>query len=112
MGWLRSATLWRTAGAVLLFSCLVLFTVPAEPSVRLCGFQWLTGHPCPLCGMTRGIFALAKGHLAEAIRFNALSPLGFLMLFALFWKKPVPARFWTLTAVLLGTYGLVRLLAA
>src|SRR5271155_1408680 len=64
----------RWALAATLFAVLWTFTPPAEPHIRLCGFFWLTGHPCALCGMTRAMFALAKGHFAEAEHFNALAP--------------------------------------
>jgi len=76
----------RAAGAALLLAGLWCFT-PPEPGFRLCGFRWLTGRPCPFCGLTHAVFALAKGHWREAIRFNALSPLAFAMLFA-----PMPFR--------------------
>ena len=47
----------------------------AEPAFRACPFHWLTGKPCPLCGLTRGLCALAKGHWSQAIHFNTLTPL-------------------------------------
>ncbi len=100
---------WRLTGAALLFAGLVLVSVPAEPRIRLCGFYWLTGRPCPLCGMTRALFALAKGHWAEAIRFNALSPLGFVMLFSLFRKFRFRDRLWTVGIIAFVLYGVVRL---
>jgi hypothetical protein len=40
-----------------------------------CGFRTLTGHPCPFCGMTRALGALAEGRLAEALGTNPLAPL-------------------------------------
>jgi hypothetical protein len=87
--------------------------VPAEPRVRLCAFHWLTGWPCPLCGLTRGIFALAKGRFSEAEHFNALSPLGFAMLFSLFWSRqsakfPWQSRLWTFGIAAFALYGVVR----
>jgi hypothetical protein len=91
-----------------LFACLWLFAVPAQPAFRLCGFHWLTGRPCPLCGMTRAVFALAKGHWTEAIRFNTLSPLGFAMLFALFWNGQVRDRLWRFGVLAFVLYGVVR----
>lgn len=100
----------RAAAAMLLFAALWYFTVPAEPSVRLCGFYWITGRPCPLCGLTRALFALAKGHFGEALRFNALSPLGFGMLFALFWDGRMRAWLWTGGAAAFALYGVCRIL--
>lgn len=112
MGWWRGGGLWLGAAAALLFACLAWFTVPAQPAVRLCGFYWLTGRPCPLCGMTRALFALAKGHWAEAVHFNALSPLGFLMLFSLFSKGRVRGGLWTVGPVAFLVYCIGRLFLA
>jgi hypothetical protein len=102
---------YKLAGALALFAVLWAVSVPAEPKYRLCGFYWLTGHPCPLCGLTRGVFALAKGHWREALAFNALTPLALTMLFALFWDSPIRARLWTLGILAFALYGVVRFLA-
>jgi hypothetical protein len=99
----------RAAAALAVFAVLWSFTPPAEPSVRLCGFHWLTGRDCPLCGLTRALFALAKGHWTQAISFNALSPLGFTMLFALILNTPWMTRLWTLGMVAFSVYGICRL---
>jgi hypothetical protein len=96
------------AAAVVLFAALWYFTVPAEPGFRLCGFYWLTGRLCPLCGMTRALFALAKGHVVEALRFNALSPLGFVLLFSLFWSFRGRDRLWTVGVAAVAVYGIFR----
>lgn len=99
----------RVAIALSVFAVLWCFTPPAEPSVRLCGFHWLTGKDCPLCGLTRALFALAKGHWGQAISFNALSPLGFTMLFALILNAPWTARLWTFGIAAFSIYGICRL---
>ncbi len=103
----------RAAAVVLLFAGLWYFSVPPEPAVRLCGFHWLTGRPCPLCGMTRALFALAKGRFAEALHFNALSPLGFAMVFSLFWNGRLRGRLhgwlWTGGAAAFAVYGVCRI---
>jgi len=101
----------RLAGAALLLAFLHFVSVPAEPRYRLCAFHWLTGRSCPLCGLTRGIFALAKGRLSEAEHFNALSPLGFTMLFSLFWCNQWRASFWTCGVAAFALYGLLRIAA-
>src|SRR5579864_751423 len=98
----------RGAMAAGLFIILWTFTPPADPHFRLCGFYWLTGHPCPLCGMTRAMFAMAKGHFAEAVGFNALAPLGFAILFALFWSSKIPGRIWSASAAIFAVYGICR----
>jgi hypothetical protein len=100
----------RAAAAMALFSALWYFSVPADPAVRLCGFHWLTGRPCPLCGLTRALFALAKGHWAEAVHFNALAPLGFAMLFGLFWNGRMRAWLWKGGVAAFAVYGAFRIL--
>lgn len=102
--------LWRVSAMALLFGALWRFTPPAHPAFPLCGFHWLTGRPCPLCGLTRALFELAKGHWRAAIGFNALSPLGFAMLFALFWDVPVRSRLWTAGLAAFAVYGVCRAL--
>jgi len=99
----------RAAAAMALFAALWSIRVPAEPLLHLCGFHWLTGHPCPLCGMTRALFALAKGHWSEAVHFNALAPLGFAMLFALFWPGRWRGWLWTGGLAAFALYGVWRL---
>ncbi len=98
----------RAAAAMALFTALWCFSVSADPGVRLCGFHWLTGRPCPLCGLTRALFALAKGHWGEAVHFNALSPLAFAMLFALFWNGRMRALLWRGGLAAFAVYGLCR----
>lgn len=105
--------LWiRAAAAGLLFGVLWTVSLPAEPALRLCGFHWLTGRACPLCGVTRGVFSLAKGHLAEALHFNALAPLAFAMLFALFISGRLRNWLWTGGPVAFAVYGICRLFVA
>ena len=99
----------RVTLAATLFGALWTFTPPAEPRFHLCGFYWLTGHPCALCGMTRAMFALAKGHLAEAERFNALAPLGFAMVFSLFLNGRITGRIWPVGIGAFAVYGILRL---
>lgn len=102
----------RAAAALMLLGALWFFSIPAQPVAEICGFHWLTGHPCPLCGLTRGIFALAKGHWTEAVHFNALTPLGFAMVFALFWEGRLRAWLWKGGVAAFAGYGLLRLWVA
>jgi hypothetical protein len=100
----------RAAVSAVLLAALVCITLPAKPAFQLCGLHWLTGLPCPLCGVTRGLFALAKGQWAAALHFNALSPLAFTMLFSLFWSGPVRRWLWTAGIAAFAVYGVVRVL--
>ncbi|MGA3187533.1 MAG: DUF2752 domain-containing protein [Bryobacteraceae bacterium] len=99
----------RLAMAAALFGVLWIFTPAAETRFHLCGFYWLTGHPCALCGMTRAMFAMAKGHFAEAVRFNALAPLGFAMVFALFSNVKIPGKIWMAGIAAFAIYGVCRI---
>jgi hypothetical protein len=92
---LRTQTLLKIAAS----ACLL---------AALCGFHWLTGLPCPLCGLTRAVLALAKGQWAAALHFNALSPLAFAMLFSLFWSGRIRSRLWTAGTAAFAVYGVVR----
>ena len=102
------STAIRPACAGALALCLWWFEIPAEPRFRLCCFHWITGHPCPLCGLTHALFALAKGHIAQALAWNALSPLGLAMLFSLFWEHPLRAQLWSVGIAAFAIYGLWR----
>ena len=79
------------------------------PAFPLCGFHWLTGRPCPLCGLTRGLLALARGQWGAAFHYNALSPIGLAMLLSLYWRAPARARLWTAGIGAFTVYGVVRL---
>ena len=100
----------RILAAVGLLAALRWITLPAAPRWRLCGFHWLTGRPCPLCGLTRGLLELAKGHWRAALHFNLLSPLAFAMVFALLWAGPARARLWTVGLATFAAYGVCRVL--
>jgi hypothetical protein len=99
----------RAVIAAALFAILWAYTPAAEPRFHWCGFYWLTGRPCALCGLTRAMFALAKGHFTEAVRFNALAPLGFAMVFALFWNGRITGKIWTAGMAAFAIYGVCRI---
>jgi hypothetical protein len=95
----------RIAALLGVTAVLYCFTPPALP---VCGFRWLTGRPCPLCGLTHAIFALAKGHWREALGLHRLSPLAVAMLAAIVWDRPIGLRLWIGCAIAFGIYGVVR----
>ncbi len=110
-GWRASLAL-RLLGACLVLAILCWASPAAEPAFRACPFYWLTGKPCPLCGLTRGLCALAKGHWSQAIHFNALTPLGFILLFSLFWNAPWRPRLWSYGIAAFAVYGVFRIALA
>ena len=103
----REIVLKIAAGGAVL-AVLWSITLPANPRFSLCGFHWLTGRPCPLCGLTRALFALAKGQWVAAVHFNALSPLALAMVFSLLWSGPFRSRLWSAGAAAFAVYGVVR----
>jgi hypothetical protein len=103
-----AAQYFPALGAVVLFGFFWWLSPPDEPSLRLCPFYWLTARPCPLCGITRAFCALAKGHWTEAIRFHALSPLAFVLLFSLFWNWRWRTQLWTWGLAAIAIYGVCR----
>jgi len=96
---------WAALAAILAIPWL--FTLPDLP---LCGFRWLTGRPCPLCGLTHAFFALAQGRFVEALHFHALSPLALAMLAGAVWNASRMARFWAPCIAAFGAYGLCRMI--
>src|SRR5512143_795696 len=54
---------------------LAFIPLPQNSTYLICGFRWLTGMPCPLCGMTRALSLLLKGQWTQALRLHPLSPV-------------------------------------
>ncbi len=69
-------------GLTAMFVTAALWRPPDEPLWVLCPFRALTHYPCPGCGMTRAFCALAHFEFWRAVKFNALSPLLFLVALA------------------------------
>lgn len=59
----------RVVGAAMLGVAAVRPLVPFE-FVPPCPLRTITGIPCPLCGMTRGVTALVHGELGHALTLN------------------------------------------
>jgi hypothetical protein len=58
-----------------LLAFLVMGLVPLEwvvPWLGGCRFHDMTGHPCPTCGITRGVLAVSEGNLLGGLRQNPL----------------------------------------
>ena len=116
---------WRVGISGTILVLLALLPIPPEPRIALCGFLWLTGRPCPFCGMTRAMARLLKGDLALALNLHPLSPLALTALFTLFlggpcrmvWQhvgwRTVPKEslrfFWAGSLLLFLVYGIWRI---
>jgi hypothetical protein len=59
----------RVIGAAMLGIAAVRPLVPFE-FVPPCPLRAITGIPCPMCGMTRGVTALVHGDFAHALSLN------------------------------------------
>ena len=103
----RNALKWASAGALLI--ALRVFTISSTEPFQFCGFHRLTGRLCPFCGLTRALFALAKGEWNAAIHWNALSPLGFAMLLSLFWSGAYRSWLWKAGLFGFAAYGVLRI---
>ena len=79
---------WRVglSGSILIL--LAFLPIPLQPQTSLCGFLWLTGRPCPFCGITRALACLLRGDLAVALNFHPLSPLALVALLVVFLGGP------------------------
>jgi Protein of unknown function (DUF2752) len=85
---------WRAGLVAALFAFFALYRAPLVPQFRLCGWYWLTGWPCPLCGLTRAMCQLFHAQLRSALELNALSPLVVVLLLALVWRPALPGWVW------------------
>jgi hypothetical protein len=58
--------------------------IPWDRVPLTCAFLRLTGYPCPTCGITRSVMALARLDLNQAAAMNPLS-VPFVGILALWW---------------------------
>jgi Protein of unknown function (DUF2752) len=69
--------IWILVGLAGLAAAVGLSWLPQQvgAGLPLCLFRELLGLPCPGCGMTRALHALAHGEVAAALRYHPLAPL-------------------------------------
>jgi hypothetical protein len=97
----------RVVGAAILAIAAVRPLVPFE-FVPPCPLRAVTGIPCPLCGMTRGVTALVHGDIGRAVFLNpgSLLVVALALVLLVQWKTrrfvvpvwlivTVPAALWT-----------------
>ena len=69
--------------SLLLLAAAALAAAPLLESLsgsgRLCMVRAVAGIPCPLCGGTRALVALAVGEFVEAFTWNPLAALGVIL---------------------------------
>ncbi len=97
----------RVAGLVAAILAMRWIT---PPFVASCPFLLLSGLPCPLCGMTRALFLLAKADWMEAVQLNAMSPLVGAALVGLVLMGQARMQWvWGVLAATLTAYGVARM---
>lgn len=58
-----------------------------------CIFRWLTGLPCPMCGMSTALAHMARGEVLAALRCHVLGPVAYVGAWLLLgWSGWVLAR--------------------
>lgn len=67
----RARGLRALTGAYLAFAA----GCPESDGRALCPYRHLTGHRCPLCGLTRGIRLALRGRIADSAKQHPLAPL-------------------------------------
>jgi hypothetical protein len=60
---------------LLLIASALLTTVSLGLAGWPCPLLHFTGVPCPACGLTRATSLLIHGHVGQALRFHAFSPI-------------------------------------
>ena len=82
------------ASAVAAVACLVLLPPSQYHFYLRCPVYALTGLLCPGCGGTRAIAALLRGHVGEALGWNALVTLAAMLTAPPFVLWVVAKRVW------------------
>jgi hypothetical protein len=97
----------RILGAAMLGVAAVRPLIPVE-FVPPCPLRTITGIPCPMCGMTRGVTALVHGDFAHALLMNPASyvVVALAILLLVQWKtKRVVIPVWLIVAVLAAMWS-------
>ncbi len=92
----------RGFGAAMLAVAAVRPVLPVEV-VPPCPLRTLTGVPCPLCGMTRGVTAAVHGQIGHALFLNPGSIAAVILAVVLLvsWRtRSVTVRVWMVVGVL------------
>ena len=101
---------------VIVFFIVLLFTILASFKLWACPQDFITGIPCPLCGMTRSLTALLQLDFKSAFYYHALWPLAVTLLPTYFILKikgiKIPKKTENTICILIGiiflTYFIIR----
>lgn len=73
----------RRAGVVVRVAALASVAIVLVSAKMPCGFASVFHMPCPGCGSTRAMLALASGDVGGVLRYNPLAPFMTLLIVAL-----------------------------
>jgi hypothetical protein len=79
---------WIVFGILSIFLIVAYLWLPSDNGIILCYFRNLTGLPCPGCGITRSLCAIAKGELLQSFQYHIFGPLVFLIAVG-FWVRAI-----------------------
>lgn len=91
------------AGAVAMVAIAAARPLIPFEFVPPCPLRTITGIPCPMCGMTRGVTSLVNGDFAHALLMNPASYLAVALALLLFvqWRtRRVVIPVWVIAVVL------------
>ena len=60
---------------VIVFFIVLIIGILSYLKIYICPFYYITGIPCPMCGMTRALFSLLELDFKSAFHYHALWPL-------------------------------------
>lgn len=76
---------WGIVGCCSSILLALLCRIQWGESVSIsCPIKWLTGIPCPMCGMTRSLTALLQGDFGRSMSFHSLGIILFVGLISTF----------------------------
>jgi uncharacterized protein DUF2752 len=97
----------RILGVAMLGAAAIRPLVPFE-FVPPCPLRTITGIPCPMCGMTRGVTALVHGDFARALLMNPASyvAVALALLLLVQWRtRRVVIPVWVIVTALAGMWA-------
>jgi len=90
---------WIIFGILSAVLLVAFFWQPSDNGIILCYFRGLTGLPCPGCGLTRSLCAIAKGELLQSFQYHIFGPLVFLIAVG-FWVRAIAELIYHKTVIL------------
>jgi hypothetical protein len=77
---------WIIFGILTAVLLVAFFWQPDDQGIILCYFRSLTGLPCPGCGLTRSLCAIAKGAMLRSFEYHPFGPLLFLIAMVMWFR--------------------------